>query len=143
MPGALFPYDRPRPTLQDFEQIIGLTGAEFEAAKYGETLNIEHKNRLDGWVCRAGNQIEHAVRIISGMFDPELIVLGGALPSAVIQRITDYLAARHIEGPSRGLEVAPVMTTMLGNLSGPIGAASIPFFNRFFPGSTVREHARV
>ncbi len=39
------------------------------------------------------------------------------------------------DGPSRGLASAKFATSGLGELCGPIGAAAIPIYATFFPGS--------
>ncbi|WP_284165375.1 ROK family protein [Frigidibacter sp. SD6-1] len=136
LPGALFPYDGHRPTLQDYEATLGLTGRRFRQQLAEGTLSAESEARADAWIARASTQIEQAVRLISGLFDPQLIVLGGALPTPIPERIALALNGRAIDGPSRGLTIPPVTASPLGDLNGPIGAASIPFFERFFPGST-------
>ncbi|RVT81548.1 ROK family transcriptional regulator [Rhodobacteraceae bacterium CCMM004] len=142
LPGALFPYGRPRPTLQDFEAAMGITGRRYAAELRDGRLSPDDAARADAWIARAAEQLEQAVRIVTGLFDPERIVLGGALPAAVLDRLGRALSEREIEGPSRGLSVAPVAATTLGDLNGPIGAASIPFFERFFPGSSPARAAR-
>ena len=139
LPGALFPYGEPRPTLTDLEQALKDAGPEHLTNLRAGSVASEQHEVIDRWTQRATSQLEHAVRIVSGMFDPELIVLGGAMPTIILARMAVDLAARDIEGPSRGLVVPKIEATTLGDLNGPIGAASIPFFNRFFLGSTPQD----
>lgn len=135
LPGALFPYDGPRPTLQDFEISTGVTELAFEdPAK----LTQQHQAEIVRWTQRAADQIAHTARIISGLFDPEVVVLGGALHPELLKNISNIISGSELEGPSRGLQVAPIRATHLGRLNGPVGAASVPFFERFFPGSRDR-----
>ncbi len=139
LPGALFPYGQPRPTLQDFEAQIGVTGRQYSTLLNDKALADHIVSQVESWAQRAAEQLEQVVRLTSGLFDPEKIVLGGALPASVLQTLGRMLTEQDIEGPSRGLTVAPVVATALGELNGPIGAASIPFFERFFPGSIVAQ----
>jgi len=139
LPGVLFPYNAPRPTLQDFETTVGMSGRRSCKVDMAGPDDTSLQSRIHGWTERATGQVELAARIVTGMFDPELIVLGGALPSRLLRDISARLEVRNIEGPSRGLQVAPIRATRLGDLNGPIGAASIPFFERLFPGSKERD----
>ena len=140
LPGALFPYDRPRPTLLDLEATLGKAGLSLaKLEENGEQDTVPKHPVVSGWIDRAATQLVQAVRLISGMFDPEVIVLGGSLPKAVTEALANNLRNRNIEGPSRGLEVAPVIAARLGELNGPVGAAGIPFFKTFFPGSTLER----
>ena len=136
LPGALFPYGRPRPTLHDLEEHLRDLSLEpssvFAAERGAPVLSPE----LAAWKNRAKEQIKSAVRLVSGMFDPEVIVMGGMLPSFLSDVIAAEIACEGVEGPSRGLAAAPLRPTGLGDLCGPVGAASIPFFRGLFPGST-------
>ena len=135
LPGALFPYGRPRPTLQDLEEYLRDKGLEpssvFAAEKGATVLSPE----LAEWKDRAKEQIKLTVRLVSGLFDPTVIVMGGMLPSFIGNVIAAEIARDGVEGPSRGLKAAPLYASSLGDLCGPVGAASIPIFRGFFPGS--------
>ena len=135
LPGALFPYGRPRPTLQDLEEHLRDLGLEPSSALFSEQGSKTLSPELTAWKDRAKEQIKLAVRLVSGLFDPTVIVVGGALPSFMSDYIAAEITREGIEGPSRGLMVAPLYSSRLGDLCGPVGAASIPFFRSFFPGS--------
>jgi predicted NBD/HSP70 family sugar kinase len=95
---------------------------------------------VSAWIERAACQLEQAVRIATGFFDPNVIVIGGRLPSDLMQRLTARIAWKTLPGPSRGLKVAPVMASKLGADGGAVGAACVPFFARYFPGSIENGH---
>lgn len=136
LPGALFPYGQPRPTLQDLEEYLKDLGLEpssvFDSERSATALSPE----LAAWKNRAKEQIKLTVRLVSGLFDPTVIVMGGMLPSFISDIIAAEIAREGVEGPSRGLTAAPLYATGLGDLCGPVGAASVPIFRSFFPGST-------
>ena len=136
LPGALFPYGQPRPTLQDLESHLTANALTLAAVEENLSELALRPGPVTEWLDRAADQLSLVVRVASGMFDPSLLVLGGAIPSELARAIADRLNAMAIEGQSRGLSTAPVVASHLGSFSGPVGAASIPFFSHFFPGST-------
>lgn len=136
LPGALFPYDGPRPTLQDLQKEVEAAGLEMDQLRHLAPEALMQNAAIHDWIMRASEQMRFAIQVVSGMFDPEVIVLGGALPVGITTQMVDIINNTPIPAPSRGLEPAPVVATRLGELNGPIGAASIPFFRIFFPGSS-------
>ena len=136
LPGALFPYGQPRPTLQDLEEYLKDLGLEPSSVFASERSATALSPELAAWKNRAKEQIKLAARLVSGLFDPTVIVMGGMLPSFLSDIIAAEIANEGVEGPSRGLTAAPLCATGLGDLCGPVGAASVPFFRSFFPGST-------
>lgn len=138
--GVLFPYGEPRPTGTDLVN---------ELARHGITLNdvadlanipASAESVVSEWIERAATQLEEAVRIATGFFDPTIIVIGGRLPLPLTQKLTERIRWQELAGPSRGLRVAPVVASKLGANGGAIGAACVPFFARFFPGSMENGH---
>ena len=136
LPGPLFPYDAPRPTLQDLQEELRKNGYDISDIRERSLEELMHNEIVSAWIERAADQIRFAAQVVCGMFDPELIVVGGALPMTITEKLVDTINAKPVPAPSRGLQSAPVVATRLGELNGPIGAASIPFFRTFFPGSS-------
>lgn len=139
LPGALFPYELPRPSLQDLHATLATEKLSYDAIVSGALGPLADIPVVTQWTQRVSAQLRFAVQVISGMFDPEIIVLGGALPSIILEEIISELRENPPDGPSRGLASAPVTASALGDLSGPVGAASIPFFATFFPGSSLER----
>jgi predicted NBD/HSP70 family sugar kinase len=139
LPGPLFPYGAPRPTLQDLQENLNKGGYDISDIRQSPP-DVQLGNKVvRGWIERASEQMRFAVQVVSGMFDPEMIVIGGALPMPVTRELVQAINSTEIPAPSRGLSAAPVVATRLGDLNGPIGAAAIPFFRTFFPGSSVER----
>ena len=84
LPGALFPYNQPRPTLQDLQATLECKGLSYDEIVSGTMNPIADIPILQEWVDRAADQLIHAIKVISGMFDPEIIVLSGALSHSII-----------------------------------------------------------
>ncbi len=138
--GVLFPYGEPRPTGTDLVNELGQHGVVLDDVADLANLPAAAESVVSEWVERAAGQLEQAVRIATGFFDPTIIVIGGRLPSPLTQRLVDRIRWRELPGPSRGLGVAPVVASKLGADGGAIGAACVPFFAQFFPGSMDDGH---
>ncbi|PBB24356.1 ROK family transcriptional regulator [Mesorhizobium sp. WSM4307] len=132
LPGVLYPYDHPRPSGQDLLAILNEAG--FVVGDFPDLEHLPDKAEatLEVWVERAGEQLREAVRVVTAMFDPALIVLGGRLPEPVTNKLVSAILRQPILGPSRGLQAAPVEASRLGPRAGAIGAACIPFFAALF-----------
>lgn len=139
LPGALFPYDQPRPTLQDLQENLEAGGYSIDDIRSSDAEHQLSNPVVAEWIVRASEQMRFAIQVTSGMFDPEMIVLGGALPMPITEKLVGTINQSPLPPPSRGLATAPVVATRLGELNGPIGAASIPFFRTFFPGSSAER----
>ena len=138
--GVLFPYGKPRPTGTDLVNELVQRGIAVSDMADLANLPVDAEAVVDEWLKRAAGQLEEATRIATGFFDPTVIVIGGRLPLALTQRLTDLVRWQDIPGPSRGLRIAPVVASKLGPDGGAIGAACVPFFTRFFPGSMDNGH---
>ncbi len=128
LPGALFPYGQPRPTWLDLKECLDRASIDIRFLNEPGAREMTARPVLQEWVSRSAEQLQLAVRVISGFFDPKIIVLGGPMPTIVTEALARSLNATSIPGPSRGLAVAPVTAAGLGMRGGAIGAASLPIF---------------
>lgn len=133
--GVLFPYGEPRPTGTDLVNLLGEHGVDLADVADLAAIPDTGAAVLADWLDRAARQLEQACRIATGFFDPSVIVIGGRLPLPIVKRLTDQIRWQALDGPSRGLGVAPVIPSRLGPDGGAIGAACAPFLDRFFPGA--------
>ncbi|WFS26272.1 MULTISPECIES: ROK family protein [Rhizobium] len=137
LPGAIYPVGSPRPSGQDLLDHLARNGfSDLELTD--DTLEDAVTTPLiDDWITRAGEQLGRSAQIISGLFDPAAILVGGRLPTW----INEALAGRAGEfitqnpGPSRGLKTIGLIASKLGQSSGSVGAASLPLFARYFAGA--------
>ena len=74
--------------------------------------------------------------VINAVIDPDAIFIGGRLPAGLVDQLCDRLAlnVRH-----RGASLparAPIRRAELAEDAAAIGAAILPFSNRFLPNRT-------
>lgn len=136
LPGFLFPLDRPRPSGLDLIESLVAAGHPVEDFGDIEPL-IETCPEIDDWIARAGEQIARAVVAVTAFIDPTVIVVGGRLPHRINERLVARVRAMPLQGPSTGIELAPVRASTLGPEGGALGAACLPLYEKFFNG-----HAR-
>ncbi len=134
-PGVIFPYDKPRPSGQDLVETLRAAGAPVQDIADIEPIMDAVAGPLDAWLDRAADQLGEVARLATAFIDPDIIILGGRLPDDLNARLVSRIRTAELSGPSRGLPVASVLTSKLGPKSGALGAASLPVFANFFPGS--------
>ena len=135
-PGALFPYNLPRPSGQDL--VEWMNEHETSVSDLADLAEYEPTDPvIEAWMDRAALQIAEAGRMVTAFIDPEVIFVGGRLPSSFNRALISRLAETSLPGPSRNLPNAPFRASTLGPSSGVLGAASLPIFEYFFPGAQV------
>lgn len=133
--GALYPYDKPRPSGQDLMATLSKANVGVRDLSDLEVPTPSQAEILNEWTARASTQLELAVRVVTGLFDPRKIIIGGRLPKALNAEIASRLSAADFAGPSRGLPPAVVEPSNLGPQASAIGAACLPLYRRFFAAS--------
>ncbi|KKB84382.1 hypothetical protein VW29_10485 [Devosia limi DSM 17137] len=138
LPGPIFPIGTPRPSGQDLLDTLAAKGFAGLELTDIELEGEDVRPHLLSWIDRAGEQLGRAALIISGLFDPAIILVGGRLPAwvneALARQASDITAAA--PGPSRGLKSVELTPSQLGSSAGAVGAASLPFFSKYFSGAT-------
>lgn len=132
LPGVLFPYGTPRPTGQDLMQVLqdgGQSIADFDALR---DLTTAGRAILSGWINRAGRQLGQAARVVTGLIDPTVIVVGGRLPGPVNTALVAAALSEPLPGPSRRLTIPPLRASVLGPAGGALGAAGVPLAAQVF-----------
>ncbi|MFK0166895.1 ROK family protein [Rhizobium sp. NPDC090279] len=135
LPGVLYPYDQPRPSGQDLLETLKAAGFPLRDFEEMSALPPNAVPALSAWINRAGAQLRHSVRAAAAFFDPMCIVIGGRLPSDMNSRLVEIVLAEPLEGPSRGLPIAPVRASQLGSQAGAVGAGCLPFYRALFTGA--------
>ncbi|WP_151994467.1 ROK family transcriptional regulator [Buttiauxella massiliensis] len=123
--GMAFPAEKPRPSLKDLLATLEREG--FSEAQLPELLATQH-SAMEAWFTRCAEQVEQTIMGCLQWLDPQLIILGGAMPKAITQRLVNTVTQRlelrlDPERPKVRLVSSPI-----GVESASWGAAMIPLY---------------
>ena len=126
--------------LQDVASLSGLYSHLAEAG-FPDPGPLERLDEAAGlaageWVEKAADLLTDPLMVINAVIDPDAIFIGGRLPAGLVDQLCDRLAlnVRH-----RGASLparAPIRRAELAEDAAAIGAAILPFSNRFLPNRT-------
>lgn len=126
--------------LQDVASLSGLyshlAAAGFPDPGPLDGLGPEASAAASQWIEKAANLLTDPLMVINAVIDPNAIFIGGRLPAGLVDQLCDRLAlnVRH-----RGASLparAPIRRAELAEDAAAIGAAILPFSNRFLPNRT-------
>lgn len=131
--GAPFPdLEKPRPSGSDLLHSLvrkGVKASDFADLK---DLDIETP-ALRAWIKRAAKQLTQPLTVLARAFDPEALIIGGRLPSHIINRLVEELDTQAFCAHDRDVLPTPkIIPSALGDTGGVIGAASLCFEYAFF-----------
>lgn len=88
---------------------------------------------LDTWLDDAARSLVEPLIAVNCLINPEAVLIGGRLPGTLIDRLAERLTAT-LGGHSTELPaLAPVVRASMSSDSPAIGAAILPFTDRFLP----------
>lgn len=126
--------------LQDVASLSGLYSHLAEAG-FPDPGPLDRLDEAAGlaageWVEKAADLLTDPLMVINAVIDPDAIFIGGRLPAGLVDQLCDRLAlnVRH-----RGASLparAPIRRAELAEDAAAIGAAILPFSNRFLPNRT-------
>lgn len=124
--GILFPGDRPRPSGIDLLACLQNAGADIHSLLDIVQVIDAHRTVIDQWIERVADQLETAM--VSGMawLDPDAIVLSGALPMSIMDRLGARLAEGSWATSHPILRKPKLHVTQLGSWAVAVGAALLP-----------------
>jgi predicted NBD/HSP70 family sugar kinase len=106
-----------------------------KASTPGELLRLNQAGReaLDQWLDHAADALCEPLLVLGCAIDPEAILVGGRLPEEIVddlcERLNARLAARGQDLPA----ATPVLRAALAADASAMGAAILPFSDRFLP----------
>lgn len=125
--GRLFPSGQPRPSGIDLLHQLQAAGEAIESLSQIAAIEDRHAPLIAAWIERAARQLEYAVITGTVWLDPGAVVISGALPLALLERLAARIgalaAARDTE--YRG-EIPRVHSSAIGSSAVVIGAALAP-----------------
>jgi predicted NBD/HSP70 family sugar kinase len=112
-----------------------LAAQGFRVASPRGLLQLDEPARgiVDGWIDTAVDALENALVAINCLLNPEAILIGGRLPGALVDRLAARLNERMRARESMLPSIAPIARAALAEDAPAVGAAILPFSDRFLP----------
>lgn len=128
--GCLERYVSP-PALQEALRTAGAGPAD--AAGLAR-LHIEGHPAVLAWIAQAGQLLSPVLAMLESLFDPETIVLGGALPDSVIDALILAAEPLPLSVARRGDRTVPrIQRGTTGQFTAALGAAALPLLDATAP----------
>lgn len=105
-------------------EYLSLSAMRRDLAEAGER-GEDPEAAFESWITRAGEALSTGLTTIENLFDPEMIILGGAAPASLLERLAGHL--RHLKPSVRqdfGQDRLRLST--LGERSAALGASALP-----------------
>lgn len=128
--GCLERYVSP-PALQEALRLAGI--GQVDAIGIARLHAEGHPAVLD-WIGQAGPLLAPVLAMLENLFDPETIVLGGALPDSVIDALIVAAGPLSLSVARRGDRLVPrVQRGTTGQFTAALGAAALPLLDATAP----------
>lgn len=99
-----------------------------------EALHKDGDPVLREWIAETADCLSPMVAMLENVLDPETVILGGALPDAVIDDIVAAMQELPVSVASRRARALPrVIRGQAGQLTAALGAAALPLFEVVTP----------
>lgn len=109
----------------------GITDSEFADL---EALHAADHPLLREWIAQAADYLGPMVSMLENILDPETVMLGGAVPDAIIDDILAAMQDLPVSVASRRQRALPrVQRGQTGQLTAALGAAALPLFEVVTP----------
>lgn len=139
---GFLPIGKARRNPESLQDVVSLSGLFSHLAEAGHPdVDATRLSKLDGklaqeafsWAEKAADLLCDPLLVINAVIDPEAIFIGGRLPAELVDLVCDRLAVnirrRGASLPAR----SPVRRAALAEDAAAMGAAILPFSNRFLP----------
>jgi predicted NBD/HSP70 family sugar kinase len=112
-----------------------LAAAGFRVGSPRGLMQLDEPARsiVDAWIDTAVDALENALVAINCLLNPEAILIGGRLPGALVDRLAARLNERMRARESALPSIAPIARAALADDAPAVGAAILPFSDRFLP----------
>lgn len=120
-----------RSTLQQRLMVAGLSINNDEEL---EALAATGNPELQRWLHDASASLSHAVHVVENLFDPDTVVLGGALPDSILASLVKGISlAEHSTAQRKDRRMPRVMQGHSGEISAARGGAALVINSLFTP----------
>ena len=109
-------------------------GLAADTAEAIEALHAAREPHLLAWLDEAIPAVAHAVAIVENLFDPGTVILGGALPDALLDEMIERLPLPDASVAMRGDRTVPrVLRGASGRMTAALGGAGLVVNRTFTP----------
>lgn len=124
--GAFFPLDRPRPSGTDLLRFMRGWDIGIDSLDQIDLNDSKHQAAAYAWAAQSSGQVRELIHSAWSWFDPEQIVLSGALPVAVLGKVVDHADLDRLFAQDRDRPRPEVVVSQIGANVSAIGAAHLP-----------------
>ena len=139
----------PLPSGASLESTLSRLSVQRHLAARGTAAgDIEALNRLysggngdlSDWLAAATEALSHALSTIENMLDPQTVILGGAMPAALLDHLVDHTRPPALSIANRPDRTLPrLMRGTAGRMTATLGAAAL-VLNRTLTPQTLHAH---
>jgi predicted NBD/HSP70 family sugar kinase len=108
-----------------------------------EELHREKHPVVTAWIEEAANYLAPQIAMLENLFDPEAVVIGGALPSGLLEDLTQAMQPLPLSvARRRNRSEARLIHGRTGRLTAALGAAALPLLETMTPRLDTAHTAR-
>ncbi|MFZ5748506.1 MAG: ROK family transcriptional regulator [Pseudomonadota bacterium] len=116
----------PSPTLELLRLTMALRGAEFpDVSALIEGFDVNAPG-VDEWIAKVTDSLSLVCGACIGVLDPDAIVLGGRIPTALAQRLIPNIVVPSVPRRGEGREIIPIVPAAAPGDATALGAAVLP-----------------
>lgn len=124
--GAFFPLDKPRPSGTDLLKFMRDWGIEIASLDKVDLSDSKHQAASAAWAAQSSRQIRELVHSAWSWFDPERIVLSGALPRPILAQLLEHANLDAMFAQDGDRPKPETAVSHIGANVSAIGAAHLP-----------------
>jgi predicted NBD/HSP70 family sugar kinase len=96
-------------------------------------LEPDARGVVDGWIRESTDALVNAFIAINCLINPEAILIGGRLPAVLVDQLATSLNESMVRFAAQMTVIAPVARATTSDDAPAVGAAILPFSDRFLP----------
>lgn len=113
--------------------LLAAEGVRVASPRQLTQIDARAQRIVDGWVEGSVDALEETMVAIDCLINPEAVLIGGRLPASLVDRLASRLNERLRAYKSLIPSVAPIARAALAEDAPAVGAAILPFTDRFLP----------
>lgn len=130
-------------SIQALAEKLAAAGVEDVDYERLEQLHRQRHTVVEAWVSEAASYLAPQIAMLENLFDPEAIVIGGALPPGLLEDLTQAMQPLPLSvARRRNRSEARLIQGRTGRLTAALGAAALPLLETMTPRLDTAQAAR-